>query len=177
MIDGLDTVSNLWTTFSGFDILEILSNHSMYVDFYKANQRRKLIICKMDKTYNCGAFNPFNCVNGVNITAIKESSLNSRKITSLYERALTRTNDQITCPLCLEDVTKDNPKPLIVTNNCHHLFCLDCYYRMVKESEKKTKTRQIRIGKLPSCPCCRMNTFISYDINICARMLREHVCN
>lgn len=167
MTDELDDMSNIWTTWCPFTILDIMCRSSIYLDFHNANQRKILVLCKLDFNYKHA--------DSVIVKEIKESTVNNRNITTFYERALTRINDKVTCPLCLDDVTKDNPKQLIVTNSCHHLFCLDCYYRMVKDSEKNGKRQQIRIGQLPSCPCCRMNTFISYDVNICTRTLRDHL--
>lgn len=169
MTDILDNISNTWLTWSAFAILYTMYNHYIYLDFFDTNNRKILVLCRLDQNYERD--------DNVVVKEIKESSVNNRNITSFYKRALTRTNDKVTCPLCLDDVTKDNPKPLIVTNSCHHLFCLDCYYRMVKDSETNGKSQQIILGRLPSCPFCRMDTFISYDVNICTRMLRAHLIN
>ena len=46
-------------------------------------------------------------------------------------------NEPLTCCICSDELTLKN----LVTTECNHQFCSDCFWKLIK-----TKN---------SCPCCR----------------------
>lgn len=168
LTDILDQNSPNWAVANSFDLLVRLRNVSTYVDLCKiANDNTHLIITKLSANYTRED-------DDLIVESIKDSKLSNRRISKFYKKALVKDKSKVGCPVCLQDITRENPKPLIV-NECQHLFCLNCYYGYVKSSEQRSREQVIKLGCMPACPCCRTPTTISFDINICGRLMREHL--
>lgn len=166
LVDTLNRIMPKWMHEDFDDVLEKLNNKLIYLDVFKVHDEKRMIITKLSSRHR----------NDIYIEYIKDSKLTNKQIAKSYEIALLRDKGRVGCPVCLEDVTSDSLKPLIVTNQCYHLLCLDCYYRYVNNSEnQKPENEVIKLGYMPACPCCRTQTTISFDINICSRLMRHHI--
>lgn len=170
LTDVLDEISPHWAVTQSFDLMTRLRNVATYVDLCKVanGPTRHLIITKLSSNYTGED-------DDLIVESIKESTLSNRRISRYYKNALVRDRGRVGCPVCLQDVTRENPRPLIVTNQCQHLFCLSCYYSYVKSSEQRSREQVIKLGCMPACPCCRTPTTISFDVNICGRLMREYL--
>ena len=64
---------------------------------------------------------------------------------SVKELEITNENNiEITCPICLDDIDKDN----IAITKCGHKFCWDCIYETHKVHKQSSNTSNIK------CPTC-----------------------
>lgn len=62
-----------------------------------------------------------------------------------------KSNDDLTCPICLDDIDKDN----ITITKCGHKFCWDCIYETYKVQTNSTGFNKI---KCPTCNSLMSNT-------------------